>query len=282
MRTWPALDVERPDDADLFEAALVGQGVTALDADTVPDACRVFFASDADRRRAAAAIALQFPDLTIHSLDVADDDWVSRSQSSLRAVRVGDVIVAPPWDLPEADAGGIESHAAGRPLLVVIRPSMGFGTGHHATTRLCLDAMQRLSVRGRRVLDVGTGSGLLAIAARLLGADSVLGIDTDTDALEAATDNLALNPRAAGVVFEGADIRSLKSSAFDLIAANLTGALLVSAAGGLSALVSPGGDLVLSGFMHGEEHGVLRAYPDLAVSGRSEEDEWVCVTLHRT
>ena len=125
---------------------------------------------------------------------------------------------------------------------------MGFGTGHHATTRLCLAALQQLDLRGRTVIDVGTGSGVLAIAASLLGAANVIGIDDDADAVSAARENLALNPRAR-VTLQVGDLRHAAPANADLVLANLTGALLVTAADRLRQLTDSGGRLILSGFL---------------------------------
>ena len=270
MRTWPALEVGPLPNPDLFQAALLDYGVSAIDETTEPDAWRVFFNTEADRNTAAQALSRQFPDTVIRSLDVPDEDWVAKSQASLRAVRIGDIVVAPPWDMPD-----VKEHD-----LIVIRPSMGFGTGHHATTRLCLAALQDIDLRGRRVIDVGTGSGLLAIAASRLGAAEVVGIDEDADAFHAAQENASLNP-AAAVTLRHVDVRRISLEPFDVVVANLTGALLRDAAPRLHDLTTKGGYLVVSGFMAAEERDVMSAYSTFTVAARAEEDEWLCVTFRR-
>ena len=271
MRTWPALEVGPLHHPDLFQAALLDYAVSAIDETTRPDGWRVFFSSEADRNTAARALSRQFPHTEIRPVDVPDEDWVSRSQASLRAIRIGDIVVAPPWDVPEAN---VAHH------VILIRPSMGFGTGHHATTRMCLAAVQQIAVQGRRVLDVGTGSGLLAIAASRLGAASVVAIDDDGDALQAAEENVSLNPGAVVSLRHG-DIRRVAIEPFDVIVANLTAALLREAAPQVHDLAAPGAHLILSGFMHSEEIGVLEAFPVFTTTARAEEDEWLCVTLRR-
>jgi ribosomal protein L11 methyltransferase len=269
-RSWPAIDVNPV--PDLFEAALTDYDASAVE-ERAAGGWRIFFGSAAERDRAASALRAGFPGLTITIVDVPDENWAARSQAALRSVTVGGVVVAPPWDVP---AGG----SAGDLLTIVIQPSMGFGTGHHATTRLCLAALQRLDLRGRSVLDVGTGSGVLAIAASLLGAGRVLGIDDDADAIASARESLELNPRARVTLAVG-DLRSADLARADVVVANLTGALLVMTAELLRQLVMPGGRLVLSGLMADEEAAVRGAFPSCTVEHRAQEDEWLCLTLSR-
>jgi ribosomal protein L11 methyltransferase len=286
METWPALDVSAPQTGDVVQAALMDYPIAAIDESTRPGTWRVFFHNDVDRKAAARALGQQFPELTIQSVDVPDEDWVEKSQAALTAVQIGNTIVAPPWDVPHTGKlpalGGDAASAAGlrRPLVIVIKPSTGFGTGHHATTSLCLAALQHIDLHGCRVVDVGTGSGLLAIAASRLGASHVLGIDEDPNAFRAAQDNLTLN-RGADVSLRLVDVRSIAIEPFDVVLANLTGTLLREAAPRLKDLAGAGAHMVLSGFMREEESDVLAAYPELAVIDRTELDEWLCVTLKR-
>jgi ribosomal protein L11 methyltransferase len=258
-RTWPALDVRNV--PEFFEAALTDYHVTAItEGDEV---WRVFFHDADERDRAASELRTAFDSIALEAVDIPDEDWAARSQASLRAVHVGRVIVAPPWDAP---------------VTIVVQPSMGFGTGHHATTRLCLAAMQQTDMQGKTVIDVGTGSGVLAITASLLGAANVIAIDDDADAVGAARENLGLNPRAR-VTLRVGDLRDAAPANADVVLANLTGALLVAAAGQLKQLTDVGGRLILSGFTAPEERGVLEAFAPLAVEHRAQEEEWLCVTL---
>lgn len=259
-RTWPALDVRHI--PEFFEAALTDYHVTAINEGD--EVWRVFFHDAGERDRAAAGLRAMFDGLVLEPVDVPDEDWAARSQASLRAIHIGRIIVAPPWDAP---------------IPIVIQPSMGFGTGHHATTRLCLAALQQIDLHGKTVIDVGTGSGVLAIAASLLGAANVIGMDDDADAIFAARENMALNP-GARVTLQVADLRQMESANADLVLANLTGALLISAADRLKQLMDLGGRLILSGLMAREERDVLHAFAPLAVEHRAQEEEWVCVTLH--
>jgi ribosomal protein L11 methyltransferase len=159
---------------------------------------------------------------------------------------------------------------------------MGFGTGHHATTRLCLLALQHLELSGRAVLDVGTGSGVLAIAARLIGAGAVVGIDFDADAIQSARENLDLNPAAADVRLIVGDLRDSALRPADVVTANLTGALLVQSAAQLAALVRPGGTLVVSGLMTHERDGVVAAFaPAAQVVWEAQDDGWVGLAFNR-
>jgi ribosomal protein L11 methyltransferase len=265
-RAWPALIVSGltlgTGTTDRLQAFLTDYDVVAID-ETAEDVWRVFFETAVARDRAAAALRPAFPALSLERIDVADEDWAAKSQQSLRALQVGNIIVAPPWDVP---------------IVLAIQPSMGFGTGHHPTTRLCLTALQRIELSGRTVLDVGTGSGVLAIAAGRLGAGDVTGIDDDADAIHAAWENLALNPGALVSLIVG-DFRTAELLPADVIVANLTGALLVSAAERLRRLTKAHGRLVLSGFMADEEQDVLAAYRAFTVEHRGEEEGWVGVTM---
>lgn len=235
---------------------------------------RLGFRDDADRRRASAALAALDRGLTLQPVDLPDDDWVARSQQALTAITAGTYVIAPPWDLPRPLAPGQR--------LIVIAPSMGFGTGHHATTRLCLRALDALDLTGRTVVDLGTGSGVLAMAAAIGGASAVLGIDSDADAVAAAERSAALNSLPTAVRFAVGDV-AVPGPAADVVLANLTGAMLIRDAGHLARWTAPGGHLVVSGFME-DERGAVEAglAPAFDVRARLDDDGWCGLTLRRS
>jgi ribosomal protein L11 methyltransferase len=286
MKTWPALSIyfasggSEPDSEarDLLVAALDEARATAIQ--EFDDRWIAFFANAADRDQAAAVLPLSVPAVArTEPVDVPDDDWAFRSQRNLTPVRVGRIVVTPPW------ASGAEpgpSAADDRAMTIVIQPSMGFGTGHHATTRLCLELLQRIDVAGKTVLDVGTGSGILALAAHALGARAVVAVDDDPDAIASARENLSLNRVTEGIDLRLGDFRGMSQAdaGWDVVMANLTGGLLVRGAEVLGAAVAPGGVLIVSGVMLDEETGVMSAFaPRLQPVARAAEDEWVGVVL---
>lgn len=243
------------------------------DAPPTPVAWRACFAEATARDAAREAVLALGLDLTVAAVDLPDDDWVARSQAALTAVAAGRFIVAPPWDVPAAPSPGTH--------VLVIEPSMGFGTGHHQTTRLCLEALSTLPVTGRSVLDLGTGSGVLAMAAAVLGTRDVRGVDIDADAIAAAARSAALNTLPVPVHFDTADVFVTPPPAADLVLANLTGAMLIRSADAITAMVMPHGTLVISGFMAYERPGVERAFPAFDVAARGQEDEWCSAVLTR-
>jgi ribosomal protein L11 methyltransferase len=155
---------------------------------------------------------------------------------------------------------------------------MGFGTGHHATTRLCLVELQQIDLQGKFVLDVGTGSGLLAIAASKLGASRIVGTDDDADAIQAARENLELND-VTNVELVVSDLMKDRLPTADVVVANLMGALLVRAADRLIEAVRPEGRLILSGILDTERGDIERAFANRGVLHVVQEDEWLCFTI---
>jgi len=282
-RLWPALEIQLPPDPDptlleLLPARLDDFQPTAIQ-EHEHGPWRVFFAGVKPRDEACHALVSEFSErgIVVLAVDVDDEDWAARSQARLHAVTVGNIVVAPPWDIPTSPS--LDSK------IIVIEPSMGFGTGHHASTRLCLEALQRLDIAGQRVLDLGTGSGVLAIAAVLLGARSVVAVEMDMDALDSAHENAARN-RADGIIrFEHADFRTANLSQADLVLANLTGAILSATLARVLDLVETGGVVILSGFTSEElvarADGPIATSPSIEIINQVDEEGWRCLVLRR-
>ncbi len=206
---------------------------------------------------------------------VPHENWAENWKAHFHAQVLGErLYICPPWDC---------AVPAGR-VAVVIDPGMAFGTGQHATTRGCLLLLEHALGNRQlaRALDVGTGSGVLAIALAKLGLTEVWAIDTDGDACAIAEANAASNGVAAHVHIRHSldEVRGT----FDLLSANLFVGLLQELAPRLAGLLRPSGVLICSGFATNDEHNVSGAYEacGLHLARRLEEDSWVTLALQRT
>jgi ribosomal protein L11 methyltransferase len=272
---YPALDVDGVD-ADFLLALVDDFNPSAVE--TIAATVTIFFPDTERRDHARDAVIHAHPGVVVSAREVDDEDWARRSQDSLEPVTVGRITVVPPWHATSALAPDPQPLAPDR-VTIVISPSMGFGTGHHATTRLCLRALQELNLHGSQVLDLGTGSGILAIAARVLGAAGAIGIDDDRDAIQSAIENLGRNRGVRDVRFEVRDLRSEPLQRADVITANLTGALLVRSANLLLGALNANGALIVSGLQSHERDDVVSAFERGQVVWEAVEDEWTGLIL---
>ncbi len=206
-----------------------------------------------------------------------DTDWAHKWKEFYKPLKVGRRLwVSPSWEtMPEVSDA----------VVIRLDPEMAFGTGQHPTTRLCLRATEQLldarkeAQKRMKLLDVGTGSGILAIGAALLGANDIIGIDNDEVSVETAKQNAARNGVAAACRFSlGAmpQATSFVGGPFDVILANILADPLVEMASSLVGLLAPGGDLVLSGLLTDQAERVGAAYTALGLSlvAHEREEEW--------
>lgn len=206
---------------------------------------------------------------------VPDEDWGEAWKKGLGPLSIGRVFVRPTWVDAAAPAGSVE---------VVLDPGMAFGTGTHPTTSLCLAALSDLlgARPGASVLDVGTGSGLLAIAARKLGAGRVAANDVDPVAVRVAGENAAAN--GAELELVAAPLSAI-AGRFDLVVANILANTLVELAPEIAAKVAPCGAVLLSGILAPQEEEVRAAYLALGLrplpGGDRRDGEWSLLALGR-
>jgi ribosomal protein L11 methyltransferase len=212
------------------------------------------------------------PALSVEPAAVPDVDWVARFRETFSAMDVGAFTIAPAWDRPARVA-------AGRHLLL-IDPGRAFGTGTHETTRLCLRTLEQIFAQRQvhSMLDVGTGTGILAIAGALLGAQRVTALDNDPEALASARCHAALNGIRLGLV-QGDGARGVTACAFDVIVANITAPLLRQRSPEILAAAAPGADVVLSGLLVQEADSVAAAYASAGPLQQDVDGEWACLRI---
>ncbi|HUY28389.1 MAG TPA: 50S ribosomal protein L11 methyltransferase [Candidatus Binataceae bacterium] len=187
---------------------------------------------------------------------ITDPGWATIWQHRFRPFRIGrSWILVPPWE---------RKLEAGR-RTIVIKPARAFGTGHHPSTAGALRAIERIAFGPaalRTALDVGTGSGLLAIAIWLSGARRIVAIDIDADALDNARDNADLNGAGRAIRFSSIPLHSVRGR-FDLVVANILADVLIEMATELARRVAPRGHLILGGILASESREVIRVYRGL-------------------
>ena len=211
-------------------------------------------------RQASAAAGLSTPPVFSIS-QVADEDWVRKTQQQFHPIEVGRLWVGPSWHRPPGDR-----------VVVTLDPGLAFGTGTHPTTRLMLQFLERHLRGGESVLDYGCGSGILAIAAAKLGATRVDGVDVDPQAVETAS----ANARANSVALHAALPEALPAAVYDIVVSNILAQPLIVLAPLLASRTAPRGRIALAGILESQAAEVARAYApwfDLRVT--SIEGVWV-------
>jgi len=222
---------------------------------------------DAALARASLATGCSTGAHTLKTLPA--DDWVRRTRTQFRPIQASNRIwIVPSWCTP------VVSDA----LNLTIDPGLAFGTGSHASTRLCLKWLDANLVRGAAVLDYGCGSGILAIAASRLGAGSVTGLDIDQDALKASRSNARIN----GVKAQFMRPRNLRRRDFDIVLANILADPLERLAPQLARRVRTQGDIVLSGILETQADALIAVYSqwfNIGIWGR--DDGWIALAGRR-
>lgn len=206
-----------------------------------------------------------------------EEEWADAWKEHYRPQRVGKrIVVRPPW---------YEYESRGEDVVVVLDPGMAFGTGLHPSTRLSVLGLERAIRPGIRVIDVGSGSGVLAISAALLGAASVDAVDIEPVAVRATRENAAMNGVQDRIrVAEGSvGPEAPFSGPYELVLANIIARVLIELVDGLVAVLARGGTLVLTGIIADKEDAVRDAFDsrELAFVGREQMEDWVSLVYRR-
>jgi ribosomal protein L11 methyltransferase len=229
-------------------------------------------ASFADDRTAGAAQAQLGSRRAARLEHVVGDAWRDGWRKYFKPLRVGErLVVKPSWE---------EYEPLPNDVVITLDPGQAFGTGTHESTQLILAELATLVQRGTRVLDVGTGSGILAIACLLLGAASAEAIDTDPLAVSAAAANAAFNAVGSRLSASAAPLESFERP-YPLVLANIEARVLIPLADVLAARVAPGGKLLLSGLLHADGDNVRAAYPAFRELSRPMRGDWCALVLEK-
>lgn len=235
-----------------------------------------FYLSDDEEGKALLNTVANFLGKMPETAFVQDSDWENNWKEFYKPIEVGEkLVVVPEWE-PVPEDGRI-------PLK--LDPGLIFGTGSHATTKMCLAALESVAGPGKTVLDLGCGSGILGIGALLLGCDRCAGCDIDPKAPEVALSNAGLNGITAeqfdiraGDVLSDASMRKALGSNYDIVTANIVSDVIIPLSGFVKEFLKPGGTFITSGIIEGRQDEVRQAIEDngFTILEHHNEDDWHC------
>lgn len=206
---------------------------------------------------------------------IQDEDWVNNWKKYFHVSRIGEhIVIRPSWE---------EYEAAADDVVITLDPGAAFGTGTHPTTTMCLEELERQIKTGMKVFDVGTGSGVLAIGARLLGAGEVTAVDYDATAVKAAAENLAMNGMTDSIDIHRSDLMKNVEGKADIITANIIADIIIRLFDELDAHLAEGGKLIASGIIEPREAEVRAAAEThgFVIEKVNRKKEWVMLLISR-
>lgn len=259
-------DADRPDEQPLYGEPGLEPAACAWPRSIVSLLVEQDFDLVAELERLCKELGCDMPEV-LSSAPIEDQDWVRLTQAQFPPTQVSDRLwIVPTWHEPKEGA-----------LNLRLDPGVAFGTGSHPTTHLCLQWLDANVGADDRVLDYGCGTGILAIAAKLVGAREAVGTDIDPQAVEAAVDNARMNDVEAEFVLP----EGMKDGTFEIVVANILANPLKLLAPALLGRVAPGGRLVLSGVLAKQADEVIEAYravdPAVKLAVWRQEGDWVCI-----
>ena len=213
---------------------------------------------------------------------IDEEDWANNWKQFFKPFKVGNrIIIKPEWETYE--------RRNDQERVLVIDPGMAFGTGGHATTRMCIVLLERYLAecaaggKGADLLDIGTGSGILSVAAILLGARSSLGVDIDKYAIKKAKENAALNGVQEKTAFRFGDLANGVEGKYDIICANIVADAVIKLSGEVGRFLKPGGVFICSGIIDEREKDVMDAlkYSGLPTTEIMREECWTAIAARQ-
>lgn len=280
------------EDFPLAEALVAEYAASGWEEESLPTGdmlLRVTCEKEEERDALASVLENDLPAATLTKELIPDQDWLANWRSYFTPVEAGGFLILPPWMRDEAPEGK---------TTIIIEPKSAFGTGHHPTTTMCLEAISRLHAAGilkagQTFLDMGTGTGILGIGCVKLGL-SGFGADIDPLSISNSKENCEMNGVGDTFEIQEGSVELVQGRTFDVVIANILAGPLREMAPMLLPLVKPGGCLILSGFLAVQVPGMLEAYASMgepeqirtpslasdptrsATAEQPEADDWVC------